>query len=81
MAVLGLICGMWDLRCGTHVLLSSCGAQAPECAGSVVAARGLSCPVECGVLAPQPGVELASLALEGEFLTTGPLGKSQEKIS
>ena len=29
-----------------------------------------------GVLAPQPGMELTSPALEGEVLTTGPPGKS-----
>ena len=31
-----------------------------------------------GVLAPQPGMEPAPPALEGEVLTTGPPGKSQE---
>ena len=56
--------------------LSSCGARAPECTGSVVVARGLSCPVACGILAPRPGVEPASPALEGGFLTTGLPGKS-----
>ena len=30
----------------------------------------------CGIIAPQPGVEPTSYALEGEILTTGPLGKS-----
>ena len=30
----------------------------------------------CGILAPWPGVEPASPALEDEVLTTGPLGKS-----
>ena len=29
-----------------------------------------------GILAPQPGVEPAPLALEGKVLTTGPPGKS-----
>ena len=29
----------------------------------------------CGILVPQPGIEPASLALQGEFLTTGPPGK------
>ena len=36
----------------------------------------LSCPATCGVLAPQPGIEPASLALEGGFSTTGPPGMS-----
>ena len=30
----------------------------------------------CGILAPQPGIEPAPPALEGEVLTTGPPGKS-----
>ena len=30
----------------------------------------------CGTLAPQPGIEPSPLTLEGEFLTTGPPGKS-----
>ena len=40
--------------------------------GSVVAACGLSCPAAYGILVPQPGIEPASSALEGRFLTTGP---------
>ena len=55
-----------------------CHARAPEHAGSVVAVHGLTCPVACGILAPQPGIEPASHALEGGFLTTGPPGKSQD---
>ena len=35
--------------------------------------RGLSA---CGILLPWPGIKLASPALEGTFLTTGPPGKS-----
>ena len=31
----------------------------------------------CGILAPQPGTELARPALEGEVLTIGPPGKSE----
>ena len=30
----------------------------------------------CGILAPQPGIEPAPAALEGEVLTTGSPGKS-----
>ena len=30
----------------------------------------------CRILAPQPGIESAPPALEGEVLTTGPPGKS-----
>ena len=36
----------------------------------------LSCPMECGVLVPRPGIEPASPALAGRFLTAGPPGKS-----
>ena len=32
----------------------------------------------CGILAPEPGIEPAP-ALEGEFSTTGPPGKSLER--
>ena len=57
-------------------LLSSCAVQAPECVGSVVAAHGLSCPMAGRILVARPGIERASPALEGGFLTTGPPGKS-----
>ena len=81
---------MGDLRCSmqdlfvavhglfiaVHGLLSSCGTWAPECAGSVVAERRLSCPMACGILVPRPGIEPESVALVGGFLTTGPPGKS-----
>ena len=30
----------------------------------------------CGILAPQPGMEIVPLALEEEVLTNGPSGKS-----
>ena len=43
---------------------------------SLFVVRGLSCPMECGILVPQSGIEPTSLALEGRFLTTGPRGKS-----
>ena len=90
MAVSGLSCSMWHLslwRTGCllrHVGfslvaacgLSSCGRWAPECMGSVVVARGLSCPTACGILVTQPGIGPTSLALEGGFLTAGPPGKS-----
>ena len=46
-------------------------------AGSVAVARGLSCPMACGILVARPGIEPASPVLEGGFFTTGPPGKSQ----
>ena len=52
-----------------------CAGPAAVCAGSVVAVCVLSCPVACGILGPQPGVEPMSPALEDGFLTTGPPGK------
>ena len=91
-----LHCGMWDpllrrvgsllqhadfslvVACG---LLSSCGLQAPEHLGSVVAAYGLSCPMACGILVPQWGIKPAYPALEGRFLTTGPPGKLLKKTT
>ena len=59
-------------------LLSSCGTWALQLrhTGSVVVARGLSCPAACKFLVPLPGIEPASPALEDGFLTTGPPGKS-----
>ena len=45
--------------------------------GSLAVGQGLSCPTARGILVPQPGVGPTSLALEGEFLTTRPPGKSQ----
>ena len=55
--------------------LSSCGAWAPECVGSVVTARGLNVSMACGILVLQPGIESSGLE-EGRFLTTGPPEKS-----
>ena len=46
-------------------------------ADSLVAANRLSCPGTCGILVPWPGVEPASSAFQGGFITTGPPGKSQ----
>ena len=34
----------------------------------------------CGILAPQPGIEPAPLALEGEVLTTELPGKSLKNL-
>ena len=60
---------MWDLW-GQHV---HCLAVAR---GSVVVAHRLRCFVACGILGVRPGIEPVSPALQGGFLTTGPLGKS-----
>ena len=46
--------------------------------GSFVAVGGLSSLAACGILVPLPGLEFASPALEGRFLTTGLPGKSHQ---
>ena len=46
--------------------------------GFLVAAHWLSCPGSCVILALHPGMEPISPALQGEFLTTGSLGKTQK---
>ena len=75
------------LRCSPHghsscsTWLFSCGTQAPEYTGSVVAAHGFSCPTACGVLVPQPGLGPAPPALEGGPLATGPPEKSLYLLS
>ena len=65
----GLSCSARDLCCGMQDL-------SLWHTGSLVVAHGLSCPEACGILVPRPGIEPASPALEGGFLTTGPPGKS-----
>ena len=34
----------------------------------------------CGILVPRPGIKPTPPALEGDALTTGPPGKSQDEI-
>ena len=53
---------------------SCCGVWTLECAASVAAVCGFSCPMACTILVPRPGVEPTSSALGGGFLTTGPPG-------
>ena len=75
LAMLGLSYSMRDLRCRaqaslvvTSVLLSSSGSWA-------------CCPAaSCGTLVPQPGIESASPAFEGGFLTTDYQGSTQPTI-
>ena len=47
----------------------------------MAAPRELSCSVSCGTVVPWPGTEGADLALAGEFLTTGPAGRSCQIVS
>ena len=51
--------------------LSGCGTRA-----YLAVAWGLSCPTECGVSTPHPGLEPAFPVFESRLLTTGPLGTS-----
>ena len=60
---------------------SSSGMWASEHVVSVVVALRLSCSEAYGILLPQPGIEPASPALQGGFLTTGPSGKSLRRYS
>ena len=55
---------------------SSCGLQALERVGSVIAGPRLSCSSACGNLVPQPGMEPMSPELQDGFLTAQPLEKS-----
>ena len=64
---------------------SCSGLWALELTCSIVVAHrfssavlGLSYPAACGILAPWPGMEPASPALEGRLSTMGPPGKSLE---
>ena len=34
----------------------------------------------CGILASRPGIKPVSLALQGDFLATGPSGKSSHRV-
>ena len=67
-----LSCGTWVLCCGMRDLSLWHAGSSLWHTGS--RARRLGCPAACGILVPQPGIELASPALEGGFLTTGPPG-------
>ena len=62
------LCWFFVAACGHF---SSCRTWTLEPAGSVVVKQKAS-----GILVPWPGIEPTSPALEGGFLTTGPLEKS-----
>ena len=53
----------------------SCRAPALGLWASVLLV-GLRCPEACGISVLGPGIKSMSPALAGDFLTTGPLGKS-----
>ena len=64
-----LVLALWDLGCVTWNFLF-------RCMTSLIVVRGFSCSMAYGILVPQPGIEPTSPALQSEFLTTGPPGKS-----
>ena len=50
-----------------HFSLSSCVPWVPEHVASVVAAHGLSYSAACGILVPQPGMELLPPHCKADF--------------
>ena len=72
--VLVVVCGIFHAAHGLY----GCDAWSQRLwrMVSTVVARGLTCCVACGILVSQSGTEPASSALQGGFLTTGPLGTS-----
>ena len=58
------------------ILLYFCCSGSLQLTGTLIGAQGLSCPVALGILAPGPGIEPASPALQGRFLTTWPSGET-----
>ena len=57
------------------VLGLPCGGRA-----SLVVSCGLTLSSACGILVPWPGMEPASPALQGGFLTTGLPGQSVDSL-
>ena len=51
-----------------HRGFSCCGTRALDRMGSVAVVLGLSFPMACGILVPQPGIKPTTPALEGGFL-------------
>ena len=64
-----------------HGLWSTQAQELQHVGFSLVAAHGLSFPVACGILVPPSGIEPMTPALESQFLTTGPPGKSLSLLS
>ena len=67
------------------ILAASASAMATEGKSNILVlkniyltALGLSCPVACRSLVPEPGIKPVSPELEGRFFTPGPPGKSLE---
>ena len=75
-------CVGWVLVVTGRLSIAACGLpfsysmHASERMGSAAAVCGLSYLGACGILVLSPGIEPASSALEGRFITTGPPRKS-----
>ena len=65
MAASGLSCNTQNLRCSEQASLGTRASLYLQHSGSVVASQGLSCPLACRILVPQPGIKSVSPALEG----------------
>ena len=78
LAASGLSCSTRDPRCGMRDPSLRCADSSLQLVDfSLVVVHGLSsCPTDCGILVPWPGIRPASPALEDGFLTTGLPGKS-----
>ena len=67
---------LWHKGFSLSTDFSCCRPLILENADSVVEVQTsldeLSCPTACGILVLPPEIEPAYLALEGDFLTTGP---------
>lgn len=67
---------LWYLGCLQLPRSKAHGLNGCRAPASPVVVPGLSCPVARGKLASRLGIKPMSLAGEGGFSTTGPLGKS-----
>ena len=63
-----------------YLFIWLCLVLVVACGISLAVVHRLSCPVACRILVARPGIELASPALQGEFLTTGPPGESLPQV-
>ena len=65
----------WVLVGADRILAAFCRIFVFWHVGSVVSALRLSCSMACGISVLLPGIELVSLVLQGEFLTSRPPGE------
>ena len=63
-----------------YLFIWLCWVLVVACGISVLVVHRLGCSKACGILFPWPGIEPESPALQGRFLTTGPLGKSHLQL-